>query len=127
MCSTVSVFLLTVQHVLSSPAGKFLISAPGDFGLWMKQVFLSAVRCSSILCHILEHTYAEIGTIFITYNLLVWLQDFYVIGLFDQSKSPPLIRELPLNDSLARSAEMMNKTMILLLIMVMVMHSGVSV
>ena len=39
MCSTASVFLLTVQHVLSFPAGKFLISAPGDFGLWMKQVF----------------------------------------------------------------------------------------
>ena len=49
-----------------------------------------------------------------------------MIGLFNQSKSPPLIRELPLNDSLARSAEMMNMTMILLLIMVMVMHSGVS-
>ena len=28
-----------------------------------------------------------------------------MIGLFDQSKSPPLIRELPLNDSLARSGE----------------------
>ena len=26
-----------------------------------------------------------------------------MIGLFYQSKSPPLIRELPLNDSLARS------------------------
>ena len=50
-----------------------------------------------------------------------------MIGLFDQSKSPPLIRELPLNDSLARSAEMMNMTMILVLIMVMVMHSGLIV
>ena len=40
-----------------------------------------------------------------------------MIGLFDQSKSPPLIRELPLNDSLARSGDITMMLTVMIMIM----------